>query len=69
MTHFQVTGNPCVKFQLLIIIHYKIYGLDMNYAIFWSDLQLAQTTLGQDHDTPSGHMQSFYGVGTSLVFP
>ena len=41
----------------------------MNYAIFWSDLQLAQTTLGQDHDTPSGHMQSFDGVGTSLVFP
>lgn len=40
----------------------------MNYEFFKNDLELAQLNLGQNYDTPSGHMQSLCEVGTSNDF-
>lgn len=69
--HDIFSGHRQSMCQVSASNHYPLQNIWPRHELcnFWSDLQLAQTTLGQDHDTPSGHMQSFYGVGTSLVFP
>lgn len=47
---------------------YKKYGLNSNFCTFPSgDLELAQMTFDQNHDTPSDHKQSLCEVGMSNV--
>lgn len=53
------TGLEQSLCQILASIYFPLqrrYGLDRNYEFFKNDLEHAQLNLGQNYDTPSGHL-------------
>lgn len=55
-------NNHCVKQELPMILHKKNTNQTQLCTFHFSDIELAQKTLGQNHDTSSGKKQSLREV-------
>lgn len=66
ITHLHVRSNLLVKLELPIFLQKKDVDRTRIFHFFSSDLEIAQMT-GQNHDTLSGHKQSFNEVRTYII--